>query len=262
MGKGKKRTKGRAIRTAALCFLAAVVLAGGGLAWRFRAEIKAFAVSRQYSSAELEEQLADNDETIRSAVDASPDVTVRPPTEEERQALREGSLTQDELVGRLTGESSASDTDSTGTAGNAAVTPSQTAQSNTGSSGTKPDPADAAYQEKLSQLIAKVYVLREEYVTALDNLEAAAKADYSALPKAQRTNAKLASMVSDYLARGTELEKQCDSKMHAIVAEMEDLISENNGDMTLADTVFNTYINEKSLKKAWYMSRLQEKGLI
>ena len=50
--------------------------------------------------------------------------------------------------------------------------------------------------------------------------------------------------------------------MDAIIAQMETLIQANNGDMSLTDTVFNTYVNEKSLKKAWYMSRLQEKGLI
>ena len=62
--------------------------------------------------------------------------------------------------------------------------------------------------------------------------------------------------------QAAELEKECDGKMDALVAAMEKLIRENQGDMTLVDTVVDTYANEKSLKKAWYMAKLEENGLV
>ena len=226
-----------------LIVLAVLDAALGILAWRFRDEIRAFVISRQYSPAELETQLADNDQTIRDAVDASSDVTVRPPTDEEREALRDGSLTQDDLIGRLTDSGEA----------NAPAEPAETTESES-------DASD--YQKQLSELIAQVYVLREEYLGALEAMEADARAEYNALTESQRTGTKLASMVSGYLARATKLEKECDGRMDGIIAEMEKLIKENNGDMSLTDTVFDTYVKEKSIKKAWYMSRMQEKGLI
>ena len=247
-GRRKKRKTGR---TVLLIVLAVLVLAVGLLAWRFRKEIQAFTISRQYSTAELEGQLADNDQTIRDAVEASSDVTVRAPTEEEREALRDGSLSQEELIGRLTGESAAGSSDSAPETAAPEEQPAEQAPA---------EPPE--YQKQLSALIAQVYVLREEYLAALDNMETSAKADYKALSGSQRTAARLASLVSDYLGRATRLEKECDGKMDAIIVQMETLIQANNGDMSLTDTVFNTYVNEKSLKKAWYMSRLQEKGLI
>ena len=247
-GRGKKH---KTTRTVLLIVLAVLVLAVGLLAWRFRKEIQAFAISRQYSTAELEGQLADNDQTIRDAVEASSDVTVRAPTEEEREALRDGSLSQEELIGRLTGESAAGSSDSAPETAAPEEQPAEQAPA---------EPPE--YQKQLSALIAQVYVLREEYLAALDNMETSAKADYKALSGSQRTAARLASLVSDYIGRATRLEKECDGKMDAIIAQMETLIQANNGDMSLTDTVFNTYVNEKSLKKAWYMSRLQEKGLI
>ena len=247
-GRRKKRKTGR---TVLLIVLAVLVLAVGLLAWRFRKEIQAFTISRQYSTAELEGQLADNDQTIRDAVEASSDVTVRAPTEEEREALRDGSLSQEELIGRLTGESAAGSSDSAPETAAPEEQPAEQAPA---------EPPE--YQKQLSALIAQVYVLREEYLAALDNMETSAKADYRALSDSQRTAGKLASLVSDYIGRATRLEKECDGKMDAIIAQMETLIQANNGDMSLTDTVFNTYVNEKSLKKAWYMSRLQEKGLI
>lgn len=247
-GRRKKRKTGR---TVLLIVLAVLVLAVGLLAWRFRKEIQAFTISRQYSTAELENQLADNDQTIRDAVEASSDVTVRAPTEEEREALRDGSLSQEELIGRLTGESAAGSSDSA---------PETAAPEEQPVEQAPVEPPE--YQKQLSALIAQVYVLREEYLAALENMEVSAKADYRALSDSQRTAGKLASLVSDYIGRATRLEKECDGKMDAIIAQMETLIQANNGDMSLTDTVFNTYVNEKSLKKAWYMSRLQEKGLI
>lgn len=230
-----------------LTVLALMVLALGALAWRFREELRAFQIARQYSTGELQEQLDSTDQTIRDAVDASGDITVRAPTDEEKQALRDGTMTQDELVGRLTGgeEKAASD-----------AKPEETEKP-----AEEPD-AQQEYQKALSALIAKVYVLREEYTNALEDMETAAKADYYALPEGQRSVSKLAPLVSGYLAKATALEKECDGKMDAVIAEMEQLIKENNGDMSLTDTVFDTYVKEKSLKKAWYLSRLQEKGLV
>lgn len=246
-----RRKKRKTARTVLLIVLAVLLLAVGLLAWRFRKEIQAFAISRQYSTAELEGQLADNDQTIRDAVEASSDVTVRAPTEEEREALRDGSLSQEELIGRLTGELAAGSSDSAPETAAPEEQPAEQAPA---------EPPE--YQKQLSALIAQVYVLREEYLAALENMETSAKADYRALSDSQRTAGKLASLVSDYIGRATRLEKECDGKMDAIIAQMETLIQANNGDMSLTDTVFNTYVNEKSLKKAWYMSRLQEKGLI
>lgn len=272
---GGRNRKQRTARTVLLTVLVLLAIVSGMLAWRFREEIKAFGVSRQYSTKELEDQLAGNDQTIRDAVEASSDVTVRAPTDEEREALRDGSLTQEELIDRLTGSNAATEpkppAEQTGTAADPAKSDSTKPTGNQPvpdkpekPAETKPEPTaeQKDYQKKLSALVAQVYVLREEYVGALEDMEAAAKADYNALPESQRTSTKLAPLVSDYLARATGLEKECDGRMDGIIAEMEKLIKENNGDMSLTDTVFNTYVNEKSLKKAWYLSRLQEKGLI
>lgn len=263
---------GRVARVA-LIVLAILLLAALALAWRFRQEISAFGVSRKYTTQELEEQMSANDGAIRDAVEAAPEVSVRVPTDEEKQALRDGSLTSEELVSRLTDGSAPAqkqepqDMQPDGASVPAAKPEVPAAQPETTASAAPVAPTEAPaeptdYSRRLSGLIAEVYVLRETYVSALEDMEASAKADYYALKESERSKAKLAPLVSDYLARATALEKECDAKIDGIITEMEELIAANNGDMSLTDTVFNTYINEKSLKKAWYMSRLQEKGLV
>lgn len=232
--------------------LLAVSLAG--LFWWQRDNLKAIHAATQHTSAELEEKLEENQQMIQEAVKAAGEVTVGEITEEDRQAFRDGSMTQEQLVERLTN----------GGEGEPREEPASTSRPE--SDGTPPPeppkPAENTYQKELSALIARVYVLREEYTLALDTMYADAKAEYLALPAEKRTKTHLLKMARGYLSRASALEKECDGKMDEIVRAMEKLLRENDGDLELVDTVVYTYANEKSLKKSWYMSKLEQKGLI
>ena len=85
--------------------LLAVSLAG--LFWWQRDNLKAIHAATQHTSAELEEKLEENQQMIEEAVRSASEVTVREVTEEERQALRDGSMTQEQLMERLTGSGGA-----------------------------------------------------------------------------------------------------------------------------------------------------------
>lgn len=233
--------------------LLAVSLAG--LFWWQRDNLKAIHAATQHTSAELEEKLDENQQMIQEAVKAAGEVTVGEITEEDRQAFRDGSMTQEQLVERLTN----------GGEGEPREEPASST-SRPESDGTPPPeppkPAENTYQKELSALIARVYVLREEYTLALDTMYSDAKAEYLALPAEKRTKTQLLKMARGYLSRASALEKECDGKMDEIVCAMEKLLRENDGDLGLVDTVVYTYANEKSLKKSWYMSKLEQKGLI
>lgn len=264
--KVNKRRRGRWMILGCLAILAAAVAV---LAFWQRNNIRAVANFTKYTQEELEQKLQENDQVIQSAMSAAPEITVRPVTEEERQALREGTLSQEELAELLLApreEAGASqeggEPSSTLAAASGEGQPQETPEQTDSKPGDSPSSGTSAYEKELSALIAKVYVLREEYLIALDNMQAAATADYKAIPSEQRSGSAVASLVSDYLARAAELEKECDGRMDAIITQLEKLLKENGGDMSLADTVFNTYVDEKSLKKAWYMAELKKRGLI
>ena len=247
-----------------LCIVLALLAALlAGLYWWQRENLKAVKDAASHSSEELEEKLAENQQQIRDVVDAAPEIVVREVTEEERQALRDGTMTQEELIERLLdpGEQS----DSTAAPGMEETPPGEDAKAPAETPtvpAEQPKPAEDPYQKELSAIIAKVYVLREDFTMALDNMYDEAKAEYIALPAEKRTKSNLMVLASKYLDKATALEKECDARMDEIVADMEKLIQENNGDMSLVDTVVYSYANEKSLKKSWYMSKLQEKGLV
>jgi hypothetical protein len=264
-GNGLKRRK-----TILCTILVLLAVSLAGLFWWQRDNLKAVHAATQHTSAELEEKLEENRQMIEEAVRSANEVTVREVTEEERQALRDGSMTQEQLMERLTGSGGgepsqpdaesavpASRPESGGKTDAAPETPDAAA------AGEKSEKsAESSYQKELSALIAKVYVLREEYTLALDTMYADAKAEYLALPAEKRTTTQLAKMAKGYLSRANALEKECDGKMDEVIRAMETLIRDNNGDLTLVDTVVYTYANEKSLKKSWYMTKLEQKGLL
>ena len=242
-------------RKSILCtILVLLAVSLAGLFWWQRDNLKAIHAATQHTSAELEEKLEENQQMIQEAVKAAGEVTVGEISEEDRQAFRDGSMTQEQLVERLTN------------GGEEEPREEPASTSRPESDGTlppePPKPAENTYQKELSALIARVYVLREEYTLALDTMYADAKAEYLALPAEKRTKTHLLKMARGYLSRAFALEKECDGKMDEIVRAMEKLLRENNGDLGLVDTVVYTYANEKSLKKSWYMSKLEQKGLI
>ena len=219
--------------------LLAVSLAG--LFWWQRDNLKAIHAATQHTSAELEEKLEENQQMIQEAVKAAGEVTVGEISEEDPRE-EPASTSRPESGGKTDAPVAKTDT------------PAVSEKSE--------QSAESAYQKELSALIAKVYVLREEYTLALDTMYADAKAEYLALPAEKRTKTQLLKMARGYLSRASALEKECDGKMDEIVRAMEKLLRENDGDLGLVDTVVYTYANEKSLKKSWYMSKLEQKGLL
>lgn len=227
-----------------------------------------------YSQEELEEQLQQNDQKIKDAVNAQPEIIVRDITDEEKQALRDGSLSASDLAERLTSPNppdltptTPASEPSTPSALEDPAPPEQEAPS-VSSPPSPPatfQPAASTavdYETQVNDIIARVYVLREEYLIALEQMEEDAKSLYRSLPAEKRTAAKLAPVVSDYLDQAANLESECDAKMDTIVTELESLQRKNGKTLDLVKTVKYTYANEKSLKKAWYMSELKTRGLI
>lgn len=228
------------------------------------------------SQEEIEQQMEQNQQAIADALEKNPEIVVRDLTEEEKQALRDGTLTQEELTERLTEtpkeeapKEEAPKAEEKGAEQKPAEPPKQEQKPAEEKVAEQPkveekdaeQPVESEYQKKLSAVTAKVYVLREKFTIELDAIKDEAASEYYAMSEEERTGDKLTAFAKKYFIRATELEKQCDAEMDAIIAEMDALISANNGDYSVIDAVVESYANEKSLKKAWYMAELKKRGL-
>lgn len=211
-----------------LIVLLLIFLLLGILAYWQRDNLSILLQAGKYTTQELETQMGENRQALQEMIEDHPSISIREPTDEEIQALQNGTITPEELAKELV-------------------------------EAQKPEDA---FSLDLSALIARVLLLQRMYVGKLEALEAEAKAEYLTFSDSQRTKTKLVEWASGYIRRATEMEKQCDAQIDEVVGDMVAIIEEYNGDTEIADQVIYSYAEEKRLKKAWYLSRLEERGLL
>ena len=222
--------------------LIVVIGAVAGVAIWQKNNIEAVLNYSQYTQEELVGKLEENDAYIQQVLEEA--LANAQKVDQERQPLREPQ--KPELPAEPE-EAPETPVDSTA---------SDTADPEDGG-GEEP-----SFESQLQALIDRVYALRDEYVGALEAMERDAAEAYRNLPASQRTAKGKIEFASQYITRATELEKECDAKMDQLVAELKALLKKYGQSQDLVDTVIYTYANEKSLKKAWYLSELEKRGMI
>jgi hypothetical protein len=219
--------------------------------------IQAFLAVRQHTAVEIEQMLEDNEARADKVLQKLPSVSVRPLTEDEKSKLRSGELTGDEVVGLIVQPQTSEPTNN----------PSYT--DSTEPAQTQPNPAAPvasttpeqieiseaeASQARMGELIAKVYVLRESMTSQLDGILGSVKSEIASFPKKERTDAKKAEIAMRALSEASSLEHACDAQMNEILEELEALLKETVGDLSVTDEIRQIYANEKSLRKSYYLS--------
>ncbi len=124
---------------------------------------------------------------------------------------------------------------------------SQNSQNGTGTS--------TEYDEKIAELVAKMYVLKSKYLGEIEGVVSSMKAEYAALPKEQQTASAKTNIASGYLGKISALEAQCDAQVNAVVTELRGVLEKSGGDMSLADAIMSAYASEKESTKAYYINK-------
>ena len=288
-----KPNKGRKKGKIALGVVLILILALAGIAIWQKNNIEAVKQFTQYSQEELEQQLQDNDQQVDALLqaaleaarqvdaegaqsagtegetegkpEAGPEAETAPDTEGETPEVTPTAPSKpEEQAPASVPEAPKAEQPQSKPAESQPQPQTPTAQppAEKAPEPQKPVPSGPTYEQQLKAISDKVYALRAQYLKALDDLQAEATAAYKAMPKSQRTKKAIASFVSTYISKATNLEKTCDGQMDDLVSELTRLQKKYGQSMDLVDSVKYTYANEKSLKKAWYMSELQKRGLI
>lgn len=110
------------------------------------------------------------------------------------------------------------------------------------------------YNIKVSELVAKMYSIKADFMGKLSAFESKVISEYKALPEAQRTTATKAKIVADNMSYIIGLEAQCDAQVDAVTSELSAIMTANGKDTSLVDQIKSAYTGEKELKKAYYVS--------
>ena len=107
-------------------------------------------------------------------------------------------------------------------------------------------------------IIADIYLLRAEFLNKLDLLIEEGKAEVLEASKNVPGLVIDIGVVNRYLDRGEALEKECDSRMKVLLAEMTASLKESGGDLSLVDEARALYVEEKKLYKSELMNKYKK----
>lgn len=121
----------------------------------------------------------------------------------------------------------------------------------------KTDEKDAEikkYEELIADEVAKLYVLKNQYIGQIEGLISEMKKVYATLPKEQQNLAGKTTVAKGFADRIAMLEAQCDVQVDAIVNEIKRLLTLCKRDTSLADSLYQSYVNEKEITKSYYIN--------
>ncbi len=235
----------KAIKIVLAVFLA-ICIALGWLVYANWNSIEAFIHSLNTTNEDTVKELEKNKEELESFLENEQEITVRDLTEEEAKALNEGNLSEDELIGILTGGTPEPEKTPTPTKNpdkNPAPTPTPTPSSD----------------KRISELIAKLYVQKSTYLGKIDDIEAQVRAEFIADPDKWGTlqDAKKV-FLAKYLPTVASWEKTCDETVYGILDEIRNELKKQGKDSTIVETMEKSYLEEKKLKKTYFINRYMD----
>lgn len=200
-----------------------------------------------YSEDDLNRLAEENDALIASAFEKIPEIILRDLTEEERELLASGEITEAEAIQLILGRTTISELIAKKAGG-------EQKSDDSGNTDSYVNTKDSISQSKLNELLARVYVLKAKYTSSLEGLKNSAISEYSALPKEKRTNSAKLSIGQKYLRVAGNLESECDASMDSLIAEIKAELLATGGDTSLINDIKYAYANQKSITKAQYLS--------
>ena len=193
-----------------------------------------------YTPEQLQQMQIENEPVMQEICDRVSDVDFSRLPQEAQKMLQTGELSEEDAVAILTGQLVWEDFLEGGTLtdGGTEVTESGGDSSNSPS--------------RVDEIIAKMYVLRSGYMGKLDSLVSQAWSEY------KKGGISKQDLINKYLNIGYGLEGECDGQMEALLTALQSELSRTGGDANLINDIRNTYLSQKSIKKAEIIAKYQK----
>lgn len=123
---------------------------------------------------------------------------------------------------------------------------------------TEPTEPTVDPQQRIDELIALAYELRDEYKARLAQIESDALAQFDALPADKRTRENKESIIRAAVNEAYALEEECDGRITDICDELSYLLLDTRGDMYLISELRYAYAAEKNAVRNDFLERYSE----
>lgn len=226
MDKTKRKVKVRYIIIIIVAILLAAVCAA--LVWQWD-NIKALKYSQSMSEEEIQSELDENQKEFDQVAEEF-NIADMNLTQEQIDAVVSGALKVEDVVDTVIGSSEEGSSTSGG--------------------------GDASQDAEVQRIVASLYVLRSSYSSQLSGLISSAKSEFASLPAEQQTATAKRRIVAAKINQASALESSCDAQVSSLLSSLRARLTELGQDTSLADQIQSSYNQEKTLKKASYLSQL------
>lgn len=110
----------------------------------------------------------------------------------------------------------------------------------------------------IGEKTVELYSLKAYYLGQLGQMEKTVKAEYAALPAEKKNLLGKKDIANRHMGTALGLMNQCDEKVEVILAELKAGLERIGADTSIIKTIRAAYESEKNLKKAYYLSLLEE----
>lgn len=274
--------KKKIIKITLLSILAVIVVTLGALGIRYRNIVRivfnwdnivSFVNSRK-STEEIEKKMETNKAKMEKIAEENPLINIRGElTAEEAKAYADGKITREEAVKLVKGDATleeilaAKEPEKKPEEEPKAEKPEDKAADTKTESPPKAEPpkkeetvetqAPVKNEEadKVSALVAELYVVQADFISRLEALGDQAYADYEACHYDRN---QIVTIVDSYTGTVGTMEAECDAKVRALLKELEAELKAVGGDLGLVKEIRDYYYDEKSLKKSYYLNKMND----
>lgn len=233
-----KKKKGLFFKICIIVILLILISIIGIFIWQ-RENIMAVVDSSRYTNEEIASKIEESKNNITATLSEYNVPIVRDFTIEEEDMLIKGELSPEDAVAKILKQNSVSENENTDSNNNIEDTS---------------DENDNQLNKEIGEKIAEVYGIKAYYLGQIGALESKVKEEYKALPEGKKNVSAIKSIVSNNINQALSLESSCDSEIDSVLAELETMLKDAEQDTSLVDTIREAYINEKALKKSYYLS--------
>lgn len=232
-----------------------------------RQNITAIYKAATTSSEELANKQEENRKKTQEILDSLTDADIRELPDEVREKMKTGEITEEESLAIIMGDMTVNEVmGASGEGENSSVRQPADNKPIKSSGGDKQtdkienqntQPTNGGDTEgnknsntkKKEELIAKIYLLRADYLNQIDGFIESSIAALKRIPAEEFTFSKKMSLVSQYASRGAEMEASCDVKMEGLLAELKNVLEESGESTAPVEEIRRSYEEQKQLKK-------------
>jgi len=253
----KKRRSGCIVLLVIVLLILALLI---GLAVWQRENLKALYISFTKDSEDITQELEDTRNQQQAALENKYEITVTPPDMQQTDDLLNGLLTPEEVKDALGLPQSTPTPQPETTPQPGQPTPAPTP---TPTPTPVPTPEPGLSQEEkqklandlVNQCVAELYACEVDLMARLGEMKAAAVAEWVALPKEQRTQAKKMEIGMAGLYACYDLEVEIDAQVHEILERYRKPLEDLGADTGILDELWKFYCEKKASQKAYYMDK-------